>query len=81
MRGREFKQASICVSTVANSSKVRRTGETIFLRWVLTLLTFDSQRPPKCGDFSGMNRHSIPFVLQISDRAPCVEALVSNVLS
>ena len=69
---RLFRQASICVNTVVYSSKVSFTADSMRLRWCFTLFTQDSQRPPKCGERSGMNFHVIFCEVQNWETPPCV---------
>ena len=59
--GQLLRQASIWERTVLNSSKFKRASPSIFFMWDLTLLTFDSHNPPKCGACSGIKDHSIPW--------------------
>ena len=47
MRGLLLRQASICVSTVVNSSNVSLTPATILFKCSFKLLTAASQGPPK----------------------------------
>lgn len=59
--GRLFKQASIWVSIVANSSKVIWTVKTIFLRLAITLFTLISHRPLTWRDLSRVNFYSVIY--------------------
>ena len=57
--GRELRHASIWVLIVVSSSKLTLMSPTIHLMWNVKLLTAASNRPPKCGDCSGINFHCI----------------------
>ena len=54
VRGLEFKHASICVKTVASSSKVSQTLPTILRKWHLKPLMAASHKPSKRGTCSGV---------------------------
>lgn len=55
----KFKQASIWARTVVISSKLNFTVPTIFLKWVIALLTAAYQMSPKWGERSGICFHII----------------------
>uniref|UniRef100_A0A8D8FPK3 (northern house mosquito) hypothetical protein n=1 Tax=Culex pipiens TaxID=7175 RepID=A0A8D8FPK3_CULPI len=60
VRGREFIQPSIAVSTVVNSSKDSSEFPSCRTRCFLATLTAASQRPPKLGARGGIRCHWMP---------------------
>ena len=78
VRGRLFKHASTCVRMVENSSNVSLVLPITFFRCILALLTATYHKPPKCGDRSGMNFHSILLGTQKLEMSPCVFLLLRN---
>ncbi len=79
--GRQFKQASTWVRVVVSSSKVSFVSPTMHLRCFFMLRTAASHKPPKCGERSGMNLHSMPFDPQNSETICCVFCSTKNSLS
>lgn len=72
VKGREFKTASICISTVFSSSKVIFWFPTTLFRWCLTDFTPASQIPPKCGLLGGIKLQAIARLPQNSvNRSMC----------
>lgn len=61
-RGLEFRQASMRLNRVANSSKVSRVLEAVMRMWVLKLLTPACHRPPMWGAPGGIKTQLKPFV-------------------
>lgn len=57
LKGLEFRQSSICVSSVAISSYANVAFPMILLKWCFVALTAASYRPPKCGADGGLKRH------------------------
>ena len=64
VKGREFKQNSICANNVYNSSKVSRWSPTTRFRWYFVDFIAPSQRPPKCGTCGGFSCHSMPSLVR-----------------
>lgn len=56
-KSREFRHASICLSNVYISSKVRELLPQTSLRWYFIFLIQDSLKPPKCGARGGIKCH------------------------
>ena len=66
-----FRHASTWVRTVEYSSKVSFTLAVTRFRWYFMLFTADSQSTPKRGAFSGMNFHSMCYIVQNSEMWSC----------
>ena len=79
--GRLFIHASVWVKTAQHSSKVSFTSDMTSLRWYFILLTADFHTHLKWGAFSGMNFHSMCWVVQKSEMSFCAIWVFRNFTS